>query len=121
MGRKVPEMGTDAFPFYIRTKREGELPKIRRLGLTLQQKEFRSLMFSWLKTVQEIHFDGKYPVAELTYIDEGLPVSIQAEMFSPFVPHDKKVSGTPGFYAVFKVKNILMVTVEVSLPEKLSS
>jgi uncharacterized protein (DUF608 family) len=36
-------------------------------------------------------------------------------VFSPFVPHDSRTSGTPGFYAVFTVKNLSDEPVEVSL------
>lgn len=114
-------IGAEALPFYIRTRQEGQETKVRRLGLSIMSDEFRYLMYSWMKTVQEIQFEGRFPIAGLEYIDQDLPVSVQATMFSPFIPHDERVSGTPGFYAVFKIKNQSASPVEVALLGKLKN
>ena len=55
--------------------------------------------------VKEIEFTGRYPVAEINYLDPTLPVSVALEAYSPFVPHDAKNSGLPAIVFEFTVKN----------------
>ena len=88
-------------------------PVVRRLGVRSDAHNLYS--FAWLKSVEAIEFEGCFPAATLEYEDETLPVSVSAQMFSPFVPHDSRTSGTPGFYAAFTVKNTSDEPVEVSL------
>ncbi|MEI6915831.1 MAG: GH116 family glycosyl hydrolase, partial [Armatimonadota bacterium] len=70
---------------------------------------------AWIRSVAAIEFEGTFPVASLTYVDPELPVEVQAEIFSPFVPMDSRTSGTPGFYVYFSVKNLTGGPVEVSI------
>jgi uncharacterized protein (DUF608 family) len=42
-------------------------------------------------------------------------VAVAATMFSPFVPHQARTSGTPGCHIVFRVRNTSAAPVEVSL------
>nr|MDO8110303.1 GH116 family glycosyl hydrolase [Candidatus Sigynarchaeota archaeon] len=107
-----PSMDPAGLTFFLRTK-EGDSIKTRRLGLRMDQHDMYSL--PWLKSVQGIEYEGKFPVAQLKYADDTLPVAIQAEFFSPFLPHDAKTSGTPGFYAYFTVTNKSSKPVDVSL------
>ena len=51
----------------------------------------------------------------LRYRDRTLPVATAATLFSPVVPHDARTSGTPGFHAVFTVKNTSAARAQVSL------
>jgi len=108
-----PNLGPDALAFHVRTQQGRRPPIMRRLGTRSDQHNLYS--FTWLKSVREIEFQGRYPVADLTYHDDDLPVAVSARMFSPFIPHDSRTSGTPGFYAVFRVKNTTADPVEVSL------
>ena len=102
-----------ALAFHIRTRRGAAAPIVRRLGIRSDQHNLYSL--PWLKSVRQIEFSGRYPVAGLRYLDDDLPVAVSAEMFSPFIPHDSRTSGTPGFYAVFRIRNTSDEPVEVSL------
>ncbi|MHC5053666.1 MAG: GH116 family glycosyl hydrolase, partial [Planctomycetota bacterium] len=108
-----PDMAPGALSFYVRTKVEADRPLMRRLGLRMDQHDLYSL--AWLKSVEAIDYEGRYPLARLKYVDSSLPVRVSAEMFSPFVPHDSRTSGTPGFYCAFKVRNDSAKPVEVSL------
>ncbi|HOX36765.1 MAG TPA: GH116 family glycosyl hydrolase [Candidatus Brocadiia bacterium] len=109
-----PDMGPGALSFLVRARKEGSaMPIARRLGVRSDQHNLYS--FAWLKSVREIAFDGRYPAAELSYLDEDLPVAVSAKMFSPFVPHESRTSGTPGFYMVFRVKNLSSEPVEASI------
>jgi hypothetical protein len=48
-----------------------------------------------LPGVARIRFVGEYPVAEVHYEDDALPVAVILEAFSPFVPLDVEGSGLP--------------------------
>lgn len=113
-GRKselsVPD---DALVFVVRTEAANGEITLRYLALSKGLTELYSL--PWLRCVKSILFDGRFPIVELTYEDETLPVLIKAEMFSPFVANDSKASGTPGFYVYFKVTNLDHSNVKVSL------
>ncbi|MHC4252660.1 MAG: GH116 family glycosyl-hydrolase, partial [Planctomycetota bacterium] len=108
-----PDMPPGALAFYVLTKGEGARPLMRRLGLRMDVHDLYSL--AWLKSVEGIDYEGRYPLARLKYIDSSLPISVSAEMFSPFVPHDSRTSGTPGFHCAFRLRNDSAKPVEVSL------
>ncbi len=101
--RPQPNLGPNAFAFFLRVEEAGAPPLMRRLGLRMDQHNLYS--FAWLKSVQAIEFTGRYPVATLRYLDDDLPVSVTATLFSPFIPHDARTSGTPGFHVVFTLRN----------------
>ncbi|MCY2928260.1 MAG: GH116 family glycosyl hydrolase [Planctomycetota bacterium] len=110
---KDPNLSPGALTFHLRTQQPGRRPIMRRLGMRTDQNALYS--FAWLKSVEGIEFDGRYPVARLRYLDETLPVAVEAQMFSPMIPHESRTSGTPGFHAVFSVRNLSARPVEVSL------
>ena len=98
-----PDMPPETLSFFISTRSGKDLPKTRRLGLRMDQHNVYSM--AWLKSVDGIEFDGRFPVAKLKYLDSGLPVDVSAKIFSPFTPHDSRTSGTPGAHIVFSVRN----------------
>ena len=98
--------------FYLRAEQSGP-PLVRRLSLCPEEQELYSL--AWLRSVDTIEFDGRYPVARLRYVDANLPVAVEAIAFSPFTPHDAMTSGTPGCHIVFRVENVSEQPVTVSL------
>ena len=108
-----PDLGPGALAFFLRTQTAGGPPLVRRLGVRADQHDLYSQ--TWLKSVRAIEFEGRYPVARLAYQDEDLPVSVSAAMFSPFIPHDARTSGTPGCHIVFRVRNRSEAPVEVSI------
>jgi uncharacterized protein (DUF608 family) len=48
--------------------------------------------FSRLQTAK---FTGEYPLAKIEFEDTALPVRVELEAFSPFIPHDPDDSGLP--------------------------
>ncbi|UCH35024.1 MAG: hypothetical protein JSV65_01340 [Armatimonadota bacterium] len=68
-----------------------------------------------LPPVQSIKFVGEYPIAELTYEDDALPVEVSLETFSPCIPMNDKDSALPAIVFNFTVRNPLARAVEVSL------
>ena len=93
-------------------KADGEV-LLRRLNV--RNEEHNLYHYPWLMSVEEIVFNGAYPVATLNYKDDDLPVALEAIAFSPFIPHDSKSSGTPGFYFVFWATNKTDKPLEISI------
>ena len=108
-----PAMGPDALTFLVRTGshssagKSDNAPVVRRLGVRADHNDPMVSLYShaWLRCVEEVEFTGRYPVASLRYSDPDLPVAVSADIFSPMIPHDARISGTPGFYAAFRIKN----------------
>nr|MDO8088505.1 GH116 family glycosyl hydrolase [Candidatus Sigynarchaeum springense] len=111
--KKEPSMDPSCLAFFLRVKNEEKGVIMRRLGIRTDQHDLYS--FAWLKSVKGIDFDGRFPVARLAYIDDALPVDVSCKMLAPFIPHDSRASGTPGFYATFTVTNKSSKRVDVAL------
>ncbi len=50
-------------------------------------------------------FTGEYPLAHIRFEDRDLPVQVELEAFSPFIPHDPDDSGLPVAILRYRVKN----------------
>lgn len=55
--------------------------------------------------VQKTRFTGMYPFAHILYEDEQLPVDVELEAYSPFIPLDAQASGLPAIIFTFTVHN----------------
>ncbi len=55
--------------------------------------------------VEKTIFTGAYPFAHITYQDEQLPVDVQLEAYSPFIPLDAQASGLPALLFTFTLHN----------------
>ncbi|MCS6859881.1 MAG: non-lysosomal glucosylceramidase [Abditibacteriales bacterium] len=75
--------------------------------------ELRELMDD-LPGVEAVEFVGEYPIAQLTYKDDALPVAVKCECFSPFVPLNEKDSGLPAIVFIFSAHNPTEQTLSVS-------
>ncbi len=62
-----------------------------------------------------VTFRGEYPIGKVTYRDERLPVEVQLEAFSPFVPINAKDSSLPATVMSFTVTNTSNASIEVNL------
>jgi len=65
--------------------------------------------------VDDIEFIGEYPIAELTYVDEMLPVQVRLEAMSPMIPLNSRDSGLPAAIMVFSIENTSGTRAEVTL------
>ncbi len=63
----------------------------------------------------DIAFRGEYPVGRVSYRDSKLPVSVDLEAFSPFVPLDAEDSALPGTVLSFTIKNTSRDDIDVDL------
>jgi len=92
-----------------------EYPFEQGFGLRVKQAEKswnRSLDF---KGFDDIRFKGQYPMAEISYRDNQMPVDIDLQAFSPFVPLDVEKSSHPASVMRFKVTNKSLEKTEIEL------
>ncbi len=110
----INEMNQEALQFYVRAQAKGSEPVVRRLSVNGELMNVYSYN-TWLQNVESIEYNPVFPGAILKYKDSTLPVQVTGEFFSPAVPHELKTSGTPGFYAIFTIRNTSDQVQEVSL------
>ena len=60
----------------------------------------------WLEFADRIDAETKFPFTKLTYhYKRAMPVSVNVEAFSPFIPLDAKNSGLPLAFFTFNIRN----------------
>lgn len=58
-----------------------------------------------LSRLEAATFTGDYPLAHIDFYDQALPVKVELEAFSPFIPHDADDSGLPVAILHYRVTN----------------
>jgi uncharacterized protein (DUF608 family) len=58
-----------------------------------------------LSRLESATFTGEYPLAHIDFEDRSLPVRVELEAFSPFIPHDPDDSGLPVAVLRYRVTN----------------
>ena len=58
-----------------------------------------------LSRIAGAEFTAQYPLAHLRFQDPSLPVKIELDAFSPFIPHDPDASGLPVAILRYRVTN----------------
>ena len=92
-----------------------EYPFEQGFGLRVSQGDKsweRSLDF---KGFDDISFKGQYPIADIVYRDNQMPVEVELQSFSPFVPLDIENSSNPATVMRFKVTNKSQDKAEIEL------
>lgn len=64
---------------------------------------------------EHIEFQGQYPIGRVTYRDPELPIVVELEAFSPFVPLRADDSSYPATVMEFTVRNTTSATIELDL------
>lgn len=65
--------------------------------------------------MESLTFTGEFPIADYSFKDENIPVSVIMETFSPLMPFKARESATPAAVFSFKVTNTSSENVDVSL------
>lgn len=60
-------------------------------------------------------FTGEYPLAHIDFEDHSLPVKVELDAFSPFIPHEPDDSGLPATILRYRVTNPGRTTAKVSI------
>jgi non-lysosomal glucosylceramidase len=68
-----------------------------------------------LSRVESATFTGEYPLAHIDFEDSALPVKVELDAFSPFIPHEPDDSGLPVAILRYRVTNPGPSTVQVSI------
>ncbi|MCC7354263.1 MAG: hypothetical protein IT330_10940 [Anaerolineae bacterium] len=71
--------------------------------------------------VPHVEFVGEYPIAQVAYLDDTLPVKVSLEAFSPMIPLNDADSGLPAIFFRFSVENPGEKGVTVSLAATLQN
>jgi non-lysosomal glucosylceramidase len=69
----------------------------------------------------DVSFRGEYPIGKVTYADLQLPVTVELEAFSPFIPLSWADSSLPATVLRYTVKNISAAPVEAILKGRLQN
>lgn len=68
-----------------------------------------------LSRVANAEFTAQYPLAHLRFKDPSLPVKIELDAFSPFIPHDPDASGLPVAILRYRVSNPTHASAKVAI------
>ncbi|MCX7002631.1 MAG: GH116 family glycosyl hydrolase [bacterium] len=94
--------------FAIRFQEQGKEPMIRVLqiegdyGLATIDHHPHYYIFPWLAGVDKIDYCASFPFARLVFTDRDMPLRVELEAWSPFIPNDVKNSALPA--AVFDLR-----------------
>lgn len=106
--------------FAIKAEREGQVLDARVLqgdlhppySGVLHQKRFQSFGFgppreylTGLPHFRETVFVGKFPIAEMTFLDDRFPGNVTLTAFNPFIPLNDRDSGIPAAFFEIAVTN----------------
>src|ERR1700691_1534265 len=68
-----------------------------------------------LSRIATAEFTAQYPLAHLRFKDPSLPVKIELDAFSPFIPHDPDASGLPVAILRYRVSNPASASASVAI------
>jgi non-lysosomal glucosylceramidase len=68
-----------------------------------------------LSRLDSATFTGEYPLAHIDFEDRSLPVKVELDAFSPFIPHEPDDSGLPVAILRYRVTNPGAVTATVGI------
>lgn len=105
--------------FLVRYQVEGEKPQLKLLQLnnSLQEGGQEGIIYyyPWMSAVDKIEYSARFPFTNMKFSDADMPIDIELEAFSPFIPFDVKNSALPGVYFNFKIKSKTDKNVDVML------
>jgi uncharacterized protein (DUF608 family) len=68
-----------------------------------------------LSRLESATFTGEYPLAHIDFHDQSLPVKVELDAFSPFIPHEPDDSGLPVAILRYRVTNPGRVAAKVGI------
>jgi len=105
--------------FIVRYQEDGKEPKLKLLqlnqSLTEGAMESIDYYYPWMSAVERIEYSARFPYTWMTFTDPEMPLKIELEAFSPFIPNDVKNSSLPGVYFNFKITSLSDKNVKVML------
>jgi len=92
-----------------------ERPVSQGVAIKVSQKGNTIIKKLNKENFKNISFRGEYPISKIAYKAQELPVEINLEAFSPFIPGELDKSSNPATILSYKVKNTSSEKVKVSL------
>ncbi len=118
-GERFPLPHENMLFFIVRYEVEGEQPKMKLLQIDEGHMVAAILdhyySFPWLTGVDRIDYEATFPFVRMKFTDAEMPVEIELEAFSPFIPHDVKNSALPSALFNFSVRSKTRKPVDVML------
>jgi hypothetical protein len=93
----------------------GEAPVVHGFALRVTRQRASTVRMLDHRGFGDITFRGEYPVGRVTYRDPAVPVTVELEAFSPFVPLDLASSSMPVTVLSYTVTNAASSAIEVDL------
>ncbi len=105
--------------FMVRYEAAGQEPGIKVLQIN-ETPDFGGqdgplYYFPWLSCVEKTEYSARFPFVRMKFSDPEMPVEVELEAYSPFIPHDVKNSSLPVQIFNFKVASTGKVPVDVML------
>ncbi len=92
---------------------EGPIPPEKIYNLGLQGQGYRGGGHEGIPRFKNCEFESRYPFGTVRLDDPAMPVKVEIEGWSPFVPNDEKVSGIPAAILTYTLENTSSNTVEL--------
>jgi non-lysosomal glucosylceramidase len=70
---------------------------------------------SGLPHMKRARFTGRYPFAEIEFIDPDVPLEVKLTAYNPLIPHNEEDSSIPGAVFLFELKNPKAVPVSATV------
>lgn len=105
--------------FAIHVRPEGGTPLTRVLEAhrrpPFEDDHGHALELAGLPRLRDTRMRGTYPILDLEFIDDALPVRVGLTAFTPFVPLDPDASGMPAAVLRYRVHNPTTLPITVTL------
>jgi uncharacterized protein (DUF608 family) len=119
----APDMWSEDAFFAVRVCEPDGSPRVRLLYRDGMESRAASgyyhhaimYNFPFLRNVARITYSGQHPFAHLVYEDDGLPIELTLEAFTPFIPFNARDSALPLAAFAFRVRNLAASSCDVSL------
>ena len=97
--------GVSGDRFYLNPMQQSQR-FINGFGIVVQNagKTYKRLLNA--KGFSDIKFQGEYPIGKIRYLDRQLPVEVNLQAYSPFIPTDEDNSGLPAIVMEYEVRNM---------------
>ena len=105
--------------FIVRYQIAGDRPRFKLLqienGDELAAMEEQTYTFPWMPGVEQIATEYSFPFTRMTFTDPEMPLVVELEAFTPFIPHDVKNSALPAVIFNFTITATTDEEVDVML------
>jgi len=111
-GARLPWPQDSILFFVVRYQLPGQEPRLKLLQIEDERHDQAAAQMAlyelpWLSGVDAIAYRARFPFAWLSYSDDdgGMPLEIELQAMSPFVPHDVLASSLPAMVLDFRVRS----------------